>query len=141
MIAVIFSSGTVVRRVFAATPAITVSSAATREQEQAAVEQGQPKPHRPPAEHAGCPHRLPGSAGRSRSRYPVPTRVSISGGLPSFLRNQETVGHDIAERVGVDVPDMIEQLLGADHATVRGDEHFKHAELLAGQHHQLARPW
>ena len=39
----------------------------------------------------------------------------------------------VGERVGVLVPHPLEQLLGADDATVGGHQHLEHAELLAGE--------
>src|SRR4051812_15586753 len=41
--------------------------------------------------------------------------------------------YGVGERVGVRVPRPLEQLLGADHPTVGGDQHLEHRELLAGE--------
>jgi hypothetical protein len=48
-------------------------------------------------------------------------------------------GDRVAERVGVGVPHVFEQLLGADDPAIRGDEVLQDAELLAGQRQRLTR--
>src|SRR5262245_48897148 len=84
-----------------------------------------------------------GPAGSAPGSQPVPRS---DNGFDQWRRTElapqpaERHLHHVAERIEVLVPDPVEQFLGADHSTVREQEHLEDAELLAGQQHRPAGP-